>query len=262
MKILYDVEETMLIPLAIKANETMKKKARIQDKKAVEIIQKLQIDTQKYDKFMSHEGVVARTILIDKALKSILCQIPDAVCICIGCGLDARFERVDNGKITWYDLDLPNVIKCRKEYFVKQQRVHMIAKSALDASWTENIIKNKTTIFIIEGLLMYFNEKQVKELLNIICSHFKKSILLLEVSSPFLCKMSKYHDTVKNTDAVFQWGISSGKELESYVSGLKLVSDTSFNEEMKKYSFRGRLFATLPFIKNMNDRLVICKYKQ
>ncbi len=109
---------------------------------------------------------------------------------------------------------------------------------------------------------MYFNEKQVKELLNIICSHFKKSILLLEVSSPFLCKMSKYHDTVKNTDAVFQWGISSGKELESYVSGLKLVSDTSFNEEMKKYSFRGRLFATLPFIKNMNDRLVICKYKQ
>ena len=50
MKILYGVEETMLIPLVIKANETMRKKARIQDKKAVEIIQKLQIDTQKYDK--------------------------------------------------------------------------------------------------------------------------------------------------------------------------------------------------------------------
>ncbi len=33
MKILYDVEETMLIPLAIKANETMKKKQEFKIKK-------------------------------------------------------------------------------------------------------------------------------------------------------------------------------------------------------------------------------------
>ena len=229
MKVLHGVEETMLIPLAIRANETLRKKARIQDKKAVEIIRKLQIDTKQYDKFLSHEGVVARTIMIDKALKSILSKIPDAVCVCVGCGLDARFERVDNGKIIWYDLDLPNVIECRKEYFDENERVHIIAKSALDDSWTEDVIKNKVTIFIIEGLLMYFTQEQVKTLLNIICSHFKRSIFLLEVASPFLSKMTKYHDTVKNTDAVFQWGISSGKELEHYVAGLKLVSDRSFN---------------------------------
>ena len=49
------VEETMLIPLVIKANETMRCNPRIKDSKAVEIIKKLDIDISKYDKFMSHE---------------------------------------------------------------------------------------------------------------------------------------------------------------------------------------------------------------
>lgn len=261
MKVLHNVEETMLIPLVIRANETLRKRARIQDNKAVEIIKKLQIETQKYDKFMSHEGVIARTIMIDRALKSILNKIPNAVCICVGCGLDARFERVDNGKIIWYDLDLPNVIEYRKEYFPPQQRVHIIAKSALDPSWVENIEKDKTTIFIIEGLLMYFTEQQVRTLLNIICNHFKKSILLLEISSPYLYKMTKYHDTVKNTDATFQWGISSAKELENYVSGLKLISEKSFFCEMKKYTLRSKILSLLPLIKNINNRLAICRYQ-
>lgn len=34
------VQETMLIPLAIKANETLRKNPRIKDEKAVEIVQK------------------------------------------------------------------------------------------------------------------------------------------------------------------------------------------------------------------------------
>ena len=101
------VQETMLIPLVIKANETLRQKARIRDEKAVEIMKQLQMDTEKYDKFMSHEGVVARTIMFDQALKQFLEKYPEAVCVNLGCGLDARFYRVDNGRILWYDIDLP-----------------------------------------------------------------------------------------------------------------------------------------------------------
>ena len=262
MVTLQGVEETMLIPLSIKANETLRKKPRIRDKKAVEIIQKLQIDTTKYDKFMSHEGVVARTILFDKALNAILKKIPDAVCVCIGCGLDARFERVDNGKILWYDLDLPNVMEIRKQYFEQKQRVFTIAKSVFDPSWIEEVVKDKTTIFIIEGVLMYFREEQVRNLLNVLCENFPKSIFLLELSPPFLKKFGNHHDTVKNTTATFQWGIDTAKELEQYVKGLQLVEEKSFNCEMQKYSFRAKIFATLPFTKNLNNRFAIYKYKK
>lgn len=126
-----DLQETMLIPLSIKASETMRTNARIKDDKAVDIIKSLGANTERYDKFMSHEGVIARTILIDGELNSYLKSYPKATCINLGCGLDDRFSRVDNGKITWYDVDLPDVIEVRKNFFASKERVSMIAGSVL-----------------------------------------------------------------------------------------------------------------------------------
>ena len=64
-----DVETTALIPVAIKANETQRKNPRVRDEVAVEMIKTLQIDTKPFDKFMSHEGVIARTVMIDRIVK-------------------------------------------------------------------------------------------------------------------------------------------------------------------------------------------------
>lgn len=41
-----DVQETALIPLAVRADETVRENARIHDFKAVEIIKKLGVDTK------------------------------------------------------------------------------------------------------------------------------------------------------------------------------------------------------------------------
>ncbi len=251
------VEETMLIPLVIKANETMRKNARIKDNKAVEIVKQLNINTDKYDKFMSHEGVVARTILFDSTMKYYINKYPNAVCISIGCGFDNRFERVDNGKILWYDLDLPDVIEARKIFFGKKERVKMITGSAFEKKWTDEVENRENTIILIEGMLMYLTETQVKELLSIIKGSFKNVIIIAELMPKITAQGSKYHDTVKNTSAVFKWGVKCGKDVEKLCEGLKLVSETSFNCEMKKYSIRGKLFAFMPYIKNLNNFMAV-----
>lgn len=145
-----DVQETALIPLAIRADETMRKNNRITDIKAVEIIKALGIGTKKYDKFFSHEGIVARTILFDETVGSLIIQHENAVCINIGCGLDDRFTRVDNGKILWYDVDLPDSIAVRKKAFAESDRVKMIAGNVLSNGWADGIPKEKTVIVIAE----------------------------------------------------------------------------------------------------------------
>ena len=122
-----DVQETALIPLAIRANETERKMARIHDDKAVEIIRELDVDTEKLNRFFSHEGFIARTILFDETVKKLLRKYLDAVCINIGCGLDDRFSRVDNGKIRWFNVDLPDSIEMRKKFFYETEREHMLA---------------------------------------------------------------------------------------------------------------------------------------
>lgn len=255
-----DVQETMLIPLVVKASETQRPNARIRDEKALHIVQSLGIDTAAYDKFMSHEGVVARTIMFDREVKSFLDQYPDAVCVNLGCGLDDRFSRVDNGKILWYDIDLPDSIKVRKRFFPDNKRVTMIAGSVLEPDWTGQVKKGRKTVFIAEGLLMYFKQEDVKKLLSVITEQFPDAVIIAELMPPFAAKSSKHHDTVKNTKAVFQWGTKDGHELEALCPGLKLVKEESFNVVMKTFTIRGRLFASIPGMKNINDRLAVFEW--
>lgn len=257
-----DVQETMLIPLSIRANETIRKNPRICDEKAVEIVKSLNIDTSKYDKFASHEGVVARTILFDSSIEEYIKQYPNCVCVNLGCGLDNRFYRVDNGNILWYDIDFADAISVRKKVYQESERVTMIASSVLEDNWTLNIPKDKPAIFIAEGLLMYFSKEQVKKLLHIITKNFSKAILMFELMHPFCAKGSKVHDTVKNTNATFGWGTKSGHELEHLCAGLKLIKEDSFNIISQKYTISGWLFGNLPIIKNFNDRLAIFEWNK
>ena len=67
-----DIQETALITLAIRASETARPNARIRDQKAKEIIDTLGVDVSRFDSFMSHEGVVARTIMYRDQLKELI----------------------------------------------------------------------------------------------------------------------------------------------------------------------------------------------
>lgn len=125
-----DVQETALIPLAIKASETSRPNARIKDLKAKEIIDTLGVDVSKFDPFLLHEGVVARTIMFREELKRLIGIYPEALCINLGCGFDDKFSQVDNGKITWFDVDLPDQIAVRRGLSsgcVDMRAVYMIA---------------------------------------------------------------------------------------------------------------------------------------
>ena len=253
-----DIQETALITLAIRASETARPNARIRDQKAKEIIDALGVDVSRFDPFMSHEGVVARTIMYRDKLKELISKYPDAVCINLGCGFDDKFSQVDNGTIRWFDVDLPDQIAVRRKVYEDQERCIMMDGDALDGTWTKNIPKSKMYIIVMEGVLEYFSKDQVKTCLNMLCDSFPHGYLLAELHSPFMEKHSKQHDAVKYTNASFGWGTKSGKEYLELEPRMKLVSERNYNEEMKKYSIRGKLFAIIG--KNINNRLAVFKW--
>ena len=253
-----DIQETALIPLAIKASETARPNARIKDLKAKEIIDTLGVDVSKFDPFLSHEGVVARTILYREQLKTLLKQYPDAVCINLGCGFDDKFSQVDNGRLHWFDVDLPDQIAVRRKVYEDKDRCVMLDGDALNGDWTKSLSASDMYLIVMEGVLEYFSKEQVKTCLNMLCDCFPHGYLLAELHSPFLEKNSKHHDAVKNTNATFGWGTKSGMEYLELEPRMTLVSETSYNKEMKKYTLRGKLFAIIG--KNMNNRLAVFKW--
>ena len=215
-------------------------------------------DPRPYDKFLSHEGVVARTIMLDRQMKSIIKKHPDTVVVNLGAGFDDRFSRVDNGRILWFDIDLADSIAARKKAFPERDRVTMVEADVLKEDWfgaIEEALKGRQSkpVFIAEGLFMYFTLEQIADLLRNIVRHFPDGgLMIAEQNCKLMAGNEKHHDAVKSTNARFLSGTDSAQEIADMVDGLQLVEEHSFNEEMKKYTLRGRLFAML--VPKMNNR--------
>ena len=251
-----DIQETALVTLAIRASETARPNPRIRDEKAAEIIRTLGVDVSKYDPFLSHEGVVARTIMFADALRALIEKFPDAVCINLGCGFDDKFSQVDNGRIEWFDVDLPDQIAVRRKVYEDRPRCTMMDGDALDGGWTAQLPKGRDYIIVLEGVVEYFTKEQTATCLHMLCDSFEHGWLACEMNSPVMAKHSDKHDAIKNTNATFKWGTKSGAEFVELEPRMQLVSERSYNEEMRKHTLRGKLFAATVG-KNLNNRIAV-----
>ena len=137
------VPETLLVPLWARAVEMKHSNPIVKDDKALEIMEQINYDFGKLDEddknWPTQVSVVVRTGLLDKAVKVFMDKNPDGFILNIGCGLDTRFYRLDNGSIQWYDLDLPESLQIRKQFFEETDRYKMIPKSVFDYSWINEI---------------------------------------------------------------------------------------------------------------------------
>ena len=57
------------------------------------------------------------------------------------CGFDDKFSQVDNGKLRWFDVDLPDQIAVRRKVYEDRDRCIMMDGDALDGYWTSSIPK-------------------------------------------------------------------------------------------------------------------------
>ena len=245
--------ETLLVTLWARAAETKHEKPIIRDKAAVEIVNKIEYDFSRFDKdWLTQVMVAVRTEILDNATKDFIDKYPDAVIINLGCGLDTRFSRLDNGKINWYDLDLPESISVRKQFFHENDRYKMIAKSVFDYSWMDEIVRdNKPTLIILEGLLIYFKEPEVKDLINKLICTFEGSELLSTVIPPFIVKNRTKKGVFGEMGAEFQWGLKNGREMEKYNPKIKFIQEWNY---MNYHTSRWKLFRLLFLIPGFKNK--------
>ena len=257
------VSETLLIPLWARATETKGPQPIVRDEYAVDLVEKIDYDFSKFERArMSQVGVSIRTMLLDYATKAFINVHPDCAIVNIGAGLDTRYFRVDNGRIRWYDLDLPEPIRIRKNFFDESSRYKMIAKSVFDFSWQEDVeTANLPVLFIAEGVFVYFEEAEVKHLMSRLAADFSGAEMLFEMMTPTLVKMQSKHDSVSKTDAVFKWGIKSGRETEAFHPDIRFIEEWNYFDFHKDRWKWMRWPAMIPAIKNrMNNRIVHLRF--
>ncbi len=204
--------------------------------------------------------MIARTIMFDDIVKSFIERYPNALCLNIGCGLDARFNRADNGHILWYDIDLEDTIAVRSKIFENTNRRKMVVGSVLDTEWYKHISENEArkVLVIAEGLLMYFSKEDNQKILNNIVSLSPHGTFVVEMMRPSMMDEKK-HDTVKETNAKFGWGTTSGHEFEQLEPKIKLISEHSFSEQMMKSTLINRIIGLVS--KKINNRIAVFEWQ-
>ncbi|CCH48468.1 class I SAM-dependent methyltransferase [Pseudodesulfovibrio piezophilus] len=222
------VSETLLIPVWARAMETGHRDGLISDAYAVRIMQEVPYDYARYadNGWRTQIGIAVRTRVLDRVVGRFLTDFPDGIIVNMGCGLDARSFRMDNGCAEWIELDFPEVIQVRRLFFAEDARHYFIAGSALDMEWLDVIPKNRAILFLAEGLLMYLQPESVRVLVCSLAERFPGAEFVFESIGKALVGNTALHDTVsKCGNAPFLWGIDSGFELVNWSSSIQFLED-------------------------------------
>lgn len=255
------VPETMLQTMYARAKETKKENAVIRDDKAVEIVERLDYDFALADKDAAMgNGVIARTIMLDKMAADYLKNHPDAIVVNIACGLDTRCYRNEGKYKKWYNIDLPDTIEVRARFMEEQGPViYQFAESAMDEAWAEKIEYNgEPVLVIIEGLTMYLTEEDVVKIFEIIDKKFRKATVLAEVMNPFIVKNIK-EKSIDQSEAKFTWGVKNGKLLADKLPSFTHIADHSLVEGMSVFVPIYRILKRLPLVAGISNKIVVLK---
>ena len=232
---LADVSETLFIPLYCRALETRSEDPIIKDPKAVEIFERLGIEPP-FQRRQLRVMIALRTKVFDACVRDFLSRTPDGVVVNMGCGLDTRFTRMDNGRCRWYDLDLPGVIDIRKRFFEETDRHRSIASSVLEVGWMDDLAKEhpgRRFLFLAEGLFMYLHGEEVKSIVLRVRERFPGAELAFETVSAWGARIAqsrlgrrkfrrRFH---LKEDAVFNWGMEDSHVPETWQPGIKLLDE-------------------------------------
>jgi O-methyltransferase involved in polyketide biosynthesis len=173
-------------------------------------------------------AIILRMREFDRFARGFLADRADPVIVHIGCGLDTRFERVDNGRVEWYDLDMPNVIKLRRELMGEETgRYHLLESSVFDDDWMDvvGIYRQRPILFIAEGVLPYFEEEQVKSLFLKIRDHFPGAEFVFDGMSPFVIWADNLQLKHSKMEARLHWGLKHGRDIESWSDGFRMLGE-------------------------------------
>ncbi len=223
------VAETLLLPLYIRARESRRPDAIVKDPVVEQLIDRLDHDFSGY-KFDKEDevAIILRNRQFDRYTQDFLARRAEAVVVHLGCGLDNRFERVDDGRVAWYDLDLPEVIALRRQLLdCERPRYHLLSCSMLADEWQEALreLLPRPFLFLAEGVFMYFPESQIKQLVLSLRKRFSGSELIFDGFSRLVVWANNRMLGRTKIRARYEFALTNGKDLESWGEGIRLMDE-------------------------------------
>jgi len=244
------IAKTLLLPLYFRAAETSRQtQPLIRDEWATRLVDRIHFD---FTALAAHEFIQLATVLrvrdIDRRTGTFLRENPKATVVNLGCGLDTRFFRVDDGAVRWFDLDLPEVVALRRRLLPEPPRTECLAADVLDPTWLDRIPRERPILFLAEGLFPYLDGSQVRKLVVRLRDRASGADLLFDAVTPFHAWTSSHHPAWEAVGSAFRWGLDRPEELQSWAPGIRLLSQTYYLDSASPRLDPYRLLLLLPAV--------------
>ncbi|MGC4029967.1 MAG: class I SAM-dependent methyltransferase [Steroidobacteraceae bacterium] len=256
------VPETMLWTLHNRASEARRADTYLRDPDCVRIYEAID-----YDYLRSFgrpdDSHPMRSKVFDAAVKPWMKAHPGGTVVELAAGLETQFQRCDDGQVRWLCVDVPDAIAVRERFLQPTERCRHLAKSALDLSWMDEVDASRGVFVTAQGLLMYFDEADVRQLLVAILERFPGVEIMFDVIPPWFSRKTLtgqgYGKTRYYTAPRMPWGVSRG-QVEPL---LRSWSDRIWKVSVRPYGFaRGagvlllKVCPIVPILRNMPPCIV------
>jgi O-methyltransferase involved in polyketide biosynthesis len=226
---LHGAAQTMLTTLYLKALDADFDRPVLGDRYAKEAVNRIEFDWDGLEAPGRWAPLVTvRTAQYDIWARQFLAVHPHATVVHLGCGLDSRVFRLDPGpEVEWYDLDYPGVIALREKIFPTRPQYHLLATSATDPSWLDQIPTDRPVLLLAEGVSMYLTQRDGVALLQRVVDRFTAGELQIDFYNWLGIKSQRTHRLQRQSGSTLYWGVNSPRDILDRVSGVRLLTATT-----------------------------------
>ena len=153
-----------------------------------------------------------RAAVFDRWTAEKLKEAPDAAVLHLGCGLDGRVCRVAHPGHLWYDVDFPEVMEERRKFFPETETDRMLSGDLRQPDWLKGI-SGSAAIVVMEGLSMYLQMEELKQLLRNIGNRFDRVYLLTDTYTVFAARVTRYKNPINTVGVTQVCGFDDPEEL-------------------------------------------------
>lgn len=194
------------------------------DPTAEDAVRRIDYDFAKFKVSQSDAfGIAARGKVFDTVVAEFIASHEECTVVHLGAGMDSRVFRLDPpASVRWFDIDFPEVTDLRRQVYPERASTTMIGASVTDPIWLDDVPSDRPVIVVAEGLTMYLDPTEGRELFRRVVEHFSSGEVFFDAYSKFGVRTQKANAIVRRAKATLRWGIDDPNELAEV--GLTLVS--------------------------------------
>lgn len=244
--LLSGVEDTLYIPLVARIFASEKFPNYFYDEKALSL--KPYIPTNLIEKNASeyfHMASVCRQDVIDKKIIKFLEENENCNVVFLGAGLETAYNRINNKKANFYQVDLPSVIEIRNRILGNAENEKLISGDMFTLEWIKEIDTELPTMIAVSGVYQYFNKEKIVEMVKKMKSLLPNGELVFDATNTKGLKIAnRYVKKTGNVNAQMYFSIDNVTEFTE-LTDTKLIDVQGFFARALKICSNAKIITKL-----------------